>query len=134
MSFNCNTPSTISYFKEIAKDTGGRFHAFSVSDEYDDTLASIQNTMDHNGGNDTPNGRGRGDGMPSLKLGVGVREDVITLWQELDEARNTLAEIQALQIELSDPKSTPSKSHQLSFFEVDFHQVRCPSCDFRSNK
>jgi len=47
--------------------------------------------------------------MPSFKLGIGVREDVISLWEELDEARNTLAEIQALQIELSDPKSTPSK-------------------------
>lgn len=47
--------------------------------------------------------------MPSLKLGVGVREDVIALWEELDEARNTMAEIQALQIELSDPKLTPSK-------------------------
>ena len=48
--------------------------------------------------------------MPSLKLGVGVREDVITLWEELDEARNTLAEIQALQCEVRDSKTTPSKS------------------------
>ena len=56
-----------------------------------------------------PRGRGRGDGMPSLKLGVGVREDVITLWEELDEARNTLAEIQALLCEIKDPKDTPSK-------------------------
>lgn len=85
-----------------------RFHAFSVSDEYDDTLASFQNTI-NDGDNGTQNGRGRGDGMPSLKLGVGVREDVIALWEELDEARNTMAEIQALQIELSDPKLTPSK-------------------------
>jgi len=45
--------------------------------------------------------------MPSLKLGVGVREDVITLWEELDEARNTLAEIQALLCEIKDPKETP---------------------------
>ena len=47
--------------------------------------------------------------MPSLRLGVGVREDVITLWEELDEARNTLAEIQALLCEIKDPKETPSK-------------------------
>ena len=51
--------------------------------------------------------------MPSLKLGVGVREDVMTLWEELDEARNTLAEIQALQCEITDSKSTPSKRTHL---------------------
>ena len=56
-----------------------------------------------------PTGRGRGDGMPSLRLGVGVREEVITLWEELDEARNTLAEIQALLCEIKDPRETPSK-------------------------
>ena len=56
-----------------------------------------------------PQGRGRGDGMPSLRLGVGVREDVITLWEELDEARNTLAEIQALLCEIKDPKQTPGR-------------------------
>ena len=69
-----------------------------------------------NDGSSTINGRGRGDGMPSLKLGIGVREDVISLWHELDEARNTMAEIQALQIELSDPKSTPSKSEAITVF------------------
>ncbi|KAK3738170.1 hypothetical protein QZH41_019678, partial [Actinostola sp. cb2023] len=111
VSFNCNSPRTISYFKDIVKDTNGRFHAFSVCDEYDDTLASFQRTMD-NDGSSTINGRGRGDGMPSLKLGIGVREDVISLWHELDEARNTMAEIQALQIELSDPKSTPISTTQ----------------------
>lgn len=58
-----------------------------------------------------PHGRGRGDGMPSVKLGVGLRGDVITLWEELDEARNTLAEIQALQSEIKDPKSTPGQCH-----------------------
>ena len=45
--------------------------------------------------------------MPTLKLGVGVREDVITLWEELDEARNALAEIQALLCEIKDAKETP---------------------------
>lgn len=48
--------------------------------------------------------------MPSLRLGVGVREDVITLWEELDEARNTLAEIQALLCEIKDHRDIPSKS------------------------
>ena len=54
--------------------------------------------------------------MPSLKLGVGVREDVITLWEELDEARNTLAEIQALLCEIKDPKETPGTYINAQFF------------------
>ena len=58
--------------------------------------------------------------MPSLKLGVGVREDVITLWEELDEARNTLAEIQALLCEIKDPKETPGTYMYPGFFECSF--------------
>ena len=60
--------------------------------------------------------------MPSLKLGVGVREDVITLWEELDEARNTLAEIQALLCEIKDPRETPGKS------TISYGAVQCTYC------
>lgn len=69
-----------------------------------------------------PRGRGRGDGMPSVKLGVGLRGDVITLWEELDDARNTLAEIQALQSEIKDPKSTPGQCHapQTTVSDLEF--------------
>ena len=85
-----------------------RFHAYSVANEYEDSFDSFTQSLEVDSSSQ-PRGRGRGDGMPSLKLGVGVREDVITLWEELDEARNTLAEIQALLCEIKDPKETPSK-------------------------
>lgn len=83
-----------------------RFHAYSVINEYEDSFDSFTKSIEADS-TEQPQGRGRGDGMPSLKLGVGVREDVITLWEELDEARNTLAEIQALLCEIKDPKETP---------------------------
>ena len=88
--------------------SNSRFHAYSVPTEYEDSFDSFTQSMEVDSANQ-PTGRGRGDGMPSLRLGVGVREDVITLWEELDEARNTLAEIQALLCEIKDPKETPSK-------------------------
>ena len=81
----------------------GRFHAFSVTDEYEDAFDSFKKSMETDS-SAQPRGRGRGDGMPSVKLGVGLRADVISLWEELDEARNTLAEIQALQCEMREPK------------------------------
>lgn len=86
-----------------------RFHAYSIANEYEDSFDSFTKSMEVVDSTSQPQGRGRGDGMPSLKLGVGVREDVITLWEELDEARNTLAEIQALLCEIKDPKETPSR-------------------------
>ena len=86
-----------------------RFHAYSVASEYEDNFDSFTQSLESDSVSQ-PCGRGRGDGMPSLRLGVGVREDVITLWEELDEARNTLAEIQALLCEIKDHKDVPSKS------------------------
>lgn len=38
------------------------------------------------------------------KLGSGVREDVMKIWEELDSARNTLSEIQALLVEFENPQ------------------------------
>ncbi|CAH3141058.1 unnamed protein product [Porites evermanni] len=108
VSLNCNNPATMTFLKDISRITKGRFHAYSVPTEYEDSFDSFTQSMEVDSANQ-PTGRGRGDGMPSLRLGVGVREDVITLWEELDEARNTLAEIQALLCEIKDPRETPSK-------------------------
>lgn len=92
-----------------------RFHAYSIPKEYEDSFDSFTQSIEADS-TSSPQGRGRGDGMPSLKLGVGVREDVITLWEELDEARNTLAEIQALLCEIKDPKETPGTHIKTQFF------------------
>ncbi|KAJ7325717.1 Von Willebrand factor A [Desmophyllum pertusum] len=112
VSLNCNAPATITFLKDISRMTKGRFHAYSIANEYEDSFDSFTKSMEVVDSASQPQGRGRGDGMPSLKLGVGVREDVITLWEELDEARNTLAEIQALLCEIKDPKETPILSQK----------------------
>ena len=40
----------------------------------------------------------------AAKIGYGLREDVMKIWEELDQARNTLAEIQALLVEFEIPQ------------------------------
>ena len=40
----------------------------------------------------------------SARIGSGVREDVMKIWEELDSARNTLSEIQALLVEFENPQ------------------------------
>ena len=37
---------------------------------------------------------------------VGVRQDVIELWEELDTARNALAEVQAIQFDINQKNET----------------------------
>lgn len=64
-----------------------RFHKFCLSGNCDDEDISTRNpSVDFN---------------RHPKLEVGVRHDVIELWEELDTARNTLAEIQGIQIHIS---------------------------------
>ena len=55
-------------------------------------------------------------GVPA---GAGLREDVIMLFEELEEARSTLGQIQALIAEVPDPKIpfTSSKS-RLSYLHI----------------
>ncbi|KAJ7369450.1 Von Willebrand factor A [Desmophyllum pertusum] len=121
VSLNCNAPATITFLKDISRMTKGRFHAYSIANEYEDSFDSFTKSMEVVDSASQPQGRGRGDGMPSLKLGVGVREDVIALWEELDEARNTLAEIQALLCEIKDPKETPKtwfEGQKLVFYDL----------------
>lgn len=79
-----------------------RFHAFSIFDnkstnDYEKTLTRSE-TIDEP---DNHSNRRRKD--KSLSLDYGVREDVMKIWGELDTARNTLAEIQALIKEFENP-------------------------------
>ena len=51
------------------------------------------------------------------KIGYGVREDVMKIWEELDQARNTLAEIQALIVELDQQQYIPHGKSELFITE-----------------
>ena len=46
----------------------------------------------------------------SSRIGSGVREDVMKIWEELDSARNTLSEIQALLVEFENPQKAKQGS------------------------
>ncbi|XP_042316665.1 von Willebrand factor A domain-containing protein 3B isoform X2 [Sceloporus undulatus] len=103
VSFNAREEETITFLKELSQLTTGRFHAFaertdymvvmetSVTDE-DEKCVSVQNSRKLKG---------------SLPLGTGVREDVYLIWKELDEARNTLIQIQRILIEYEQSESVP---------------------------
>ncbi|KAK2176319.1 hypothetical protein NP493_671g01028 [Ridgeia piscesae] len=91
VSYNCTEPSTIDFLKDLSRMTGGRFHAYAVIMEMD----SYER--------DTPSPRTnqaniilRKKTYGGVPPGAGMREDVMLLFEELEEARNNLAQIQDL--------------------------------------
>lgn len=48
--------------------------------------------------------------------GAGMRKDVIDLFEEMEDARNTLAQIQALLSELPDSKSAMGKLQVINIY------------------
>eukprot|EP00795_Rhopilema_esculentum_P000270 gene270-9918_t len=106
VSFNCKDPATITFLKSLTKIGGGRFHAFSVFEEsggnhYEKSL-TLHDPDEHS--KISTAGKLKKDRIQSI--GYGVREDVMKIWEELDTARTTLAEIQALLVEFENPQKT----------------------------
>nr|XP_039272786.1 von Willebrand factor A domain-containing protein 3B-like isoform X1 [Styela clava] len=100
ISFNATKASTVTFLKSLSAETGGRFHAFVVKSEYEDDDDILHKTSGYPLNGTTANimssmrlsQKSRG-GLPH---GAGVREDVFLIWNEQEEARNILADIQAL--------------------------------------
>ncbi|KAJ7319682.1 hypothetical protein JRQ81_019193 [Phrynocephalus forsythii] len=104
VSFNAREEETINFLKELSQLTSGRFHAFaertdgievlepSVTDEDEKSLPT-QNSRKLKG---------------NLPLGTGVREDVFLIWKELEEARNTLKQVQRILVEFEQSESMPA--------------------------
>nr|KAG5692191.1 hypothetical protein BaRGS_008737 [Batillaria attramentaria] len=91
VSFNCDSSDTIKFLRNFTKVTGGRFHAYAVVMEMDayeplpaDPLTSKANILLK---------RKTFGGIPP---GAGVREDVVLLFEEMEEARNNLQQIEML--------------------------------------
>ncbi|ESO98870.1 hypothetical protein LOTGIDRAFT_114133, partial [Lottia gigantea] len=85
VSYNCDNLDTIQYLRRLAECTNGRFHAYAVTMEmvtYDDDAP--QNGS--NGDSQVLLKRNMYGGMPE---GAGIREDVLLLFEEFEEARNT---------------------------------------------
>ncbi|XP_032879340.1 von Willebrand factor A domain-containing protein 3B [Amblyraja radiata] len=112
ISFNAKEEATIRFMKELAQSTAGRFHAFALMNEYEEEEISPTNDTD----TQTPKTpRKLIGGVPP---GAGVREDVFLIWCEIEEIRNTLAEVQA--IVTGAPPSTSNAA-------VTIHQPMSPS-------
>ncbi|XP_051882477.1 von Willebrand factor A domain-containing protein 3B-like [Pristis pectinata] len=93
ISFDAKEEATVRFLKELAHCTAGRFHAFALINEYEE-----EETSSTIGLNDTDTQvpkihRKLIGGVPP---GAGVREDVFLIWCEIEEARNTLAEVQTI--------------------------------------
>ncbi|CAH1267973.1 VWA3A [Branchiostoma lanceolatum] len=86
VSFNATSEHTTRFLRDLTKLTGGRFHAFTLRE-----------------------GRTPIGGVPP---GAGVRPEVIELFEELEEARNTLAEVQVLIQEAPDPKTQMAEAYR----------------------
>ncbi|XP_064636642.1 von Willebrand factor A domain-containing protein 3B-like isoform X2 [Lineus longissimus] len=99
ISYNCSNPETMQLLRALAKITGGRFHAYAVVMEMDSYEGLPPDPLTHRA-NIVLKKKAYG-GIPA---GAGCREDVILLFEELEDARNTLQQVQALLTEIPDPK------------------------------
>ncbi|XP_043853027.1 von Willebrand factor A domain-containing protein 3B [Dromiciops gliroides] len=100
VSFNARGEDTINFLKELSTSTRGRFHAFA---------ARIEPLGIH----EPPSGDGNiyfSSNLRKLKgrvpPGAGVREDVYLIWRELEDARNTLAQIQKIVDDSMNPEGS----------------------------
>uniref|UniRef100_A0A4W3JJV3 VWFA domain-containing protein n=1 Tax=Callorhinchus milii TaxID=7868 RepID=A0A4W3JJV3_CALMI len=108
VSFNAKKETTIQFLKELAHLTAGRFHAFALMNEYNE-----EGTISINDSNkvDSPAPHTHRKLIGGLPPGAGVREDVFLIWCEIEEARNTLTEVQTLIMEVPQPTRHAGTEH-----------------------
>ncbi|XP_069748600.1 LOW QUALITY PROTEIN: von Willebrand factor A domain-containing protein 3B-like [Narcine bancroftii] len=93
ISFNAQEEATVRFLKELAHCTSGRFHAFALMNEIEEEEISPTNGLN---GTDTEVPKIHRKLIGGVPPGAGVREDVFLIWCEIEEARNTLAEVQTI--------------------------------------
>ena len=90
-----------------------RFHAFSIFEETDSI--QYEDSLTKSDGDSGSSSRRKQKGKSIKSIGYGVREDVMKIWEELDNARNTLAEIQALLAEFDNPQKAKQGIRVITF-------------------
>ncbi|XP_068929159.1 von Willebrand factor A domain-containing protein 3B [Petaurus breviceps papuanus] len=100
VSFNARGEDTINFLKELSTSTRGRFHAFAARVEPVGIRDPSSGDRNISFSSNLRKLKGR------VAPGAGVREDVYLIWRELEEARNTLAQIQ----KIVDDSMTPEGS------------------------
>ncbi|XP_007501135.2 von Willebrand factor A domain-containing protein 3B isoform X2 [Monodelphis domestica] len=97
VSFNAQGEDTVTFLKKLSTSSKGRFHAFAARivplgipepSAEDGTFSFSSNLRKLKG---------------RIPPGAGVREDVYLIWRELEEARNTLSQIQKIIEESTKP-------------------------------
>ncbi|XP_043548729.1 von Willebrand factor A domain-containing protein 3B-like [Chiloscyllium plagiosum] len=96
VSFNAKEEGTIQFLKDLAHLTAGRFHAFAPISECDEDETVSTNDMKDR---DTEAPKTPRKLIGGLSPGAGVREDVFLIWNEIEEAKSTLAEVHTLLME-----------------------------------
>ncbi|KAL3878601.1 hypothetical protein ACJMK2_030937 [Sinanodonta woodiana] len=99
VSFNCESSDTVRFLREFAAVTGGKFHVYAVIMEMD-CYEGLPVDPRTNRANIVLKRKTFG-GVPA---GAGMREDVIQLFEEIEEARNALVPIEALMQSMPEPK------------------------------
>uniref|UniRef100_W5MPD8 VWFA domain-containing protein n=1 Tax=Lepisosteus oculatus TaxID=7918 RepID=W5MPD8_LEPOC len=106
ISFNAKSEETVQFLKGVAHLTAGRFHAFAELHGSEPFVCVGEKEGDENC--HTPHmSRRLIGGVPP---GAGVREDVFLIWREMEEARSTAAEVQAILLE-SHPRIQGTLEH-----------------------
>ena len=90
-----------------------RFHTFSIfedngGNEYEESLIKNDRDLEFSS-------HEKQKGQLVNSIGYGVRDDVMKIWEELDTARNTLSEIQALFAEFDNPQKAKQGMNGVSF-------------------
>ncbi|KAL4656851.1 von Willebrand factor A domain-containing protein 3B-like [Arapaima gigas] len=110
VSFNAKRKETIQTLRELSQLTAGRQVVEQITDIMFHAFAEIPPTEDashDSGGGQGTEGRPEGSlkAIGGVPPGVGVREDIFLVWREMEEARITRAQIEALLLEL--PSQSP---------------------------
>ncbi|XP_061482908.1 von Willebrand factor A domain-containing protein 3B isoform X3 [Rhineura floridana] len=113
VSFNAREEETIAFLKELSHLTTGRFHAFVERTDYMDVMGTSISDEDEKRLLTQNSRKLKGD----LPLGAGVREDVYLIWKELEEARNTLIQVQRIMIEFEQSESLSAAKTDCSVSE-----------------
>ncbi|KAJ8298494.1 hypothetical protein KUTeg_025025 [Tegillarca granosa] len=105
VSYNCDSSDTVRSLREFTRKTGSKFHAYAVIMEMDSYEGQPVDPKT-NRANIVLKKKTFG-GIPP---GAGMRDDVVLLFEELEEARNILSSLQAVSQDIPEPKiQTESK-------------------------
>lgn len=117
-TFNCNDKTLLAFLKRFAEEAGGRFHVYETYTGSDEKLST-----EHNGIVSYPLAKSLFNEQKTEKAtSVASREDVVQLFAELEEARNTLRHIQQLIDAAPERKSGIETTDSSELFAAEEHE------------